>query len=62
MGPTNNELCLVKSMVIYLARCNTGAGLLFIYNNGKALTQEKFVGHLQGALRRGLALGTHKHV
>ena len=51
LGATRNEICLVKALMLYLARRGSQAGPLFICENQQFLTQQAFRSHLMKLLQ-----------
>jgi len=50
MGSTGNDLCPVNAMLVYLARRGPQSGPLFLFENGRFLTWDRFVRQIKSAL------------
>ena len=50
MGTTGNDLCPVNAMLAYLARRGPQSGPLFLFENGRFLTRDRFVRQIKSAL------------
>ena len=50
LGSTGDVVCPVKAMMVYLALRPSTPGPLFIFRNGKPLSQEQLIIHLRQAL------------
>ena len=58
LGSTGDVLCPVKAMMAYLALRPSTPGPLFIFHDGKPLTQEQLIIHLRQALSEAGVVGT----
>ena len=50
MGTTGNDLCPVNAMLAYLARRGPQSGSLFLFEDGRFLTRDRFVRQIKSAL------------
>ena len=52
MGRTHNELCPIEAMLAYLAKRGGRQGFLFLFEDGRLLTRDRFVRAVRDALEK----------
>jgi len=52
MGMTGNELCPVAATLYYIVQRGLGSGPLFLFQDGRYLTRERFVAAVRESLRK----------